>query len=891
MASIATVHAPASLGVVQKVHVSYGLTIEQIAMRVHGDDSNLTAWLKAPSGHPTEWIELPRGMWCLVRPKVDNVVVFGYRPGKSALRTIFKIAVAIVAIVAAPFLAPILGTVGAALASAAIGLAGAVAANALFPSSVPGSTPTSVASVNSTSAPTAISTASTQPDQSARQFANVESDSNLLAREAYLPVVVGTRRLSPPEISSPRFFLESGVQSIERVFALDGQHSISDIRVDNASVSEYSAITTETRDGAEATPVTTFVDKVVSNIGVGETLSTFELDDTTLVDQVEPGNSSPRWIRFVTKYDEKLEEIVIRFQIDTLIDTNSSTAHVRVPLRIRFRPKGSTGDWNNLPEIHITGRDVSSSIKEFRFRWDGIFNDADTGGEIQYTFFQRVPPATVTLVGGLTGDQWQSHSHFVDHPTPLVNTKNIQGRRTGVLVTLSESEFPKGEFEFEVIRGYTTNTSALNTSTYVLSGVYIESFFVGRYDSGKWNIAVDQGNYLGRITLSQASSIFDRQPCSRPKTALIALKSRGKSVRNVTALASRYVYDWDGSGWNTLTTTLNPATHFRQVLYDYLVYHGIDTSLIANQQIVDWRAECASKGYEVSAIFSGSAIRETLDGIAVAGYARRWFSDGFGVDWFRDRSSDRPVQTLSPRNATISVDWRASEKPVGIRAKFSNEDDDYRDDEVSINNPFYSNFSGYDVREYPTITNPTLVQRRAMFDLLQDHYQGRRVWTIDAATEGLICERGDLVGVVTDLLDDANSGARIRRVIDSTTFTIDQNIPAEDTESIFDVANIFDPADIFTVGEQSVCLVSTPTGTEMSTIVAAETGAEGYLVRVSTPFTSTDLVGAHIVLGPASRFTSRCIVSDVIRKSEERSQLTLVDEAPEIYAQLQERFG
>ena len=876
--TIETIHFAQGIGTAQRVAVPFGLTVEEMALRIHGRLEHLVAFVRAPAGHPTEWMEIPRNLWRSMKPKINGVIMFGFRPGKSFLRTVFSVIAAVVVAVVAPFLAPVLGTLGAGLAAAAIGIGARLAINALFPADQP------TLGFSSSADFTSIG-ASAPPKERARQFANIESDSNVLAKESYLPIVVGTRRISPPEIASPFLFLENGIQTIHRVFALDGHHAISDIQVDRAPVSDLSSITTEIRDGAETTPITTFVTKSTKLYQIGETLSTFSTDGVDLVDQENPEFSVPRWVRFPTVYDRKMEEISIRLQIDSLIKTDSATQSVRIPLRVRFRPKGTEDAWWNLPEIHVTGRDVSTSLKEIRVRWDDRFGGADTSGDLAYDFFQQVPASTYALSDGASGVQWQAHSSFVSG-SGLTATQNIQGRRNGIRVTLNEADFPKGEYEWEIVRGIAMNDEDLNLSTYVFDG-FIQSFFKARYTNAKWQIPLDQGSYVGRISPTQVTTITNQQPCQRPNTALLALASRGQSVKNITAVASRYVSDWDGTGWNTLTTTNNPATHYRQVLKDYLAYHGIDESLIANDQLVAWRAECASRGYEVSGVFAGSSVRETLDAIAVAGYARSRFSDGFGVDYFRDRSAERPVQTFSPRNASISLQWVSGEKPVGIRATFNNEDDDYREDEIQINNPFYSNFTGYEVKNYSTITKPSLVKRRAFFDMLQAYHQGRRAWQVDASIEGLICERGDLVGIVTDLIDDTNSGARVRSVIDNVTFTIDQLIPAESTTDLFETDNIFTPDDIFTVGEQSVCLMSTPTGTEMRTVVAAEDN----LIRVSEPFSSTDFAGAHVVIGAVSRFTRRCIVSEVDRRSEERASLLCVDEAPEIYEQLIARFG
>lgn len=862
MTRIETLHFAQGIGAAQRISVPAGSTVAQIAASIHGATETLTAWVRAPSGHPDEWIEIPRAMWGLIKPKINSAIAFGYRLAKDALKSILSIAAAVLVAVIAPYLAPIIGPLAAGLVSAAVGIGAQLALNALFPTEQ-----------------TAFGV-----EDAAKQFTNVESGSNVIAKESYLPIGIN-RRLSPPEIAAPFAFLENGIQTLQRIFALSGHHSITDVQVDGTPVEDFDSITTEIKDGAETTGVSTFIDKVTKSVRVQESLSSFTLDEEALVDQDTPSNSEPRWVRFSTASDSKLEEISIRLQVQGFAKTDDPNKKIRVPLRIRFREKGSEGDWFHIPEIHMVGRDISTGLKEIRLRWDGVFGEDEATGDINYQFFQRVPSAAYSLSDGSTGDQWQAESHFVSG-SKITATQNIQGRRNGVRITLDETLYPKIEYEFEVKRGLATRDTDMTTNTYLIDGA-VQSLFRARLENAEWVVPVDQGAYLSNLTLAQVTSIVNRQPCQRPGTALLAIKSVGQSMTNVTAHVDRMVHDWDGSGWNTLTTTKNPATHFRQVLFDYLNYHGINTSLIDNDALVGWRAECADKGYEVSAAFAGATIKAALDAIAVAGYARRVYGVGYGVDWFRDRSGERPVQSFSPRNAMIGLDWISGERPAGIRTTFQNEDNDFVDDEIQVNNPFYTNTGAYVVSKLSSISNPVLAERRTFFNLLQSHFQGRRQWTVETAIEGLVCERGNLVALVSDLVSDDSSGARIREVINANTFRIDQDIPAEGTESIFDVSNIFDEADIFKVGAQSVCMFSTPTGTELRTIVAAS----GDVIRVDTNLPSTDLLGAHIAIGPTAAFTSRCIVQDVERKSEEMAMLTCVDEAPEIHEHMTEKYG
>jgi len=877
MQSIETVHIAGGIGAVQRVPVPFGSTVEEIAFALHGTIEGLTAWVQAPPGHHSEYLEIPRALWRSMKPKASGVVVFGYRLGRSVFRSILGIAATVAAIFVAPFLAPILlpglsAGIATPLIAAGLGIGASIALNALFPAAQP-------------SAPE-LAFRGGRPEERARQFSNVESDSNILAKEAALPIVVGERRISPPEIASPLITLDTGVQTVRRLFALDGHHAISDVQVDRVPVEDFDSITTQTRDGAELTPVDTFVTRISRFNDLSRQLSTFNLDETNLIDQENPSISEPRWERFRTAFDPRLEEITIRLQLDSFARTDSATQRIRVPVQVRFRRTDDPdGTWINLPEIHFTGRDISTVLQEIRVRWDGQFGEGLGAGSIRHQFFGRVPASDFTVSNDQTGDQWEAHPHFLDGEG-LRDVKNITGRRYSIAVQLDQDVIPRGEFEWEIRRGQAMNIGSLNASTYQISGSVFPLFRA--YTTGTtWRVRIDQGALISRLNVAHATSIVRRAPCGRPKTALLALQSRGASVKNITVRAARFVHDWDGTGWNTLTTTKNPAVHYRQILHDYLAYHRISTDLINNADFIGWRDECEARGYEVSGVFAGISVRDALEQIATAGYARPRYSDGYGVDWFRDRTAQRPVQGFSPRNANITVEWVSGERPVGIRASFQNEEAGYRDDELQVNNPLYANFGGYDVREYQSITNPRLIRRRAMFDLLQAYFQGRRAWVVEAPIEGAICERGDLVSVVSDLNDDSNSGARIRRVINATTFTIDQLIPAQSTNSIFAEGNIFAADQVFDIGLQSVCLVSTPTGTEMRTITAAEDD----VIRVDEPFSSTDLEGAHIVIGPVTRFTSRCIVSEVQRQSEERARLVLVDEAPEIHQILAEEFG
>lgn len=866
-ATLSTLHRAQHVGFVQRLEVPVGMSIEDIALKAHATLENLTAWVRAPDGHTSEWIEVPRAMWSWIKPKVADAVMFGFRPGNNnILRSVFAIAATIIATVVAPYLAPIIGTFGAALVSTAITVGAALAANALFPAEAP------------TLAAAGQSPAFGQDKSST--FRNVDSDSNILAKEGYLPMVFGKRRLSLTEIAQPRPFLQDGIQSIDRLFALDGAHKISDIQIDGSPVGDLDSVTTQIIEGFEADPTDTFITKISNLQSIGEALSSFALDGTSLVDQDTPANSKPRWTRFSTASDSKLEEITIRLRVESLFKSDSASGNVRLPARLRFRPKGSTGAWTNLPEVHMVGRTTQTVLQEIRIRWDSEFGSSAAVGDISHEFFYTVPAATSgTLSSGATGAQWTADAAFT--------SDTVRAGRDGIRVTLNEDTFSKQEYEFEIKRGAVINQSDFSTSNYTISGT-VHSFFEA-YSSGGWRIHAEQGVYPARLTADFALALVDRKPCQKPGTCLIALRSVGQSVRNVTALCERYVNDWDGAGWNTLTVSENPATHFRQLTHDYLTYHGINTDLIPSDEFVAWRAEAIARGYKVSAVAGGETIADVWDQIAAAGFARKKLSDIFGIDWFRDRSGDRPVQVFSPRNASISFEWNHRPQPLGIRSKFQNEDTGYRDDELQVSNPIYASERGYDVRTYRSIADPDLAEMRAFFDLLQAQYQTRRVYMVETALEGMMCDRGDLIGIVSDLVDDSSSGTRISSVLSNTTFEIDQILPPVPTENLFSSDDLFAEGNLFDIGLRSIALIPTPTGTQEVTVV----GVQGRTIRVSPAIDIADpqdLKGSHIIIGTRERLMRRVIVGEVVRGQEERATLVCVDEAPEIYEQMSVRY-
>jgi hypothetical protein len=866
------IHAkPAGLPVGwQAVGVPAGQTIEEMVLDLYGRLDGIEAWLP---GRDVMYERVPREMWRYVRPRRDDVLRFTFIPqgggSRNLFRTVALIALTAVVAVTAPYLLTALGPIAGPLASAAISFGGSLLINKLFPPELP-------------------ALAKVGKDDS-KAYGDVETDSNPFGKESYLPIVVGSRRIAPPDITEPRLYTIDGIETVDRLFGLWGKHALSDIQVNETGVADFAAITTEIIDGDEEDGTYTFVDKITKTENIGETASSFYVQEGTILeDQSVPANSVPRWLHFSTPGHDRLEEVVIKLQLQSLYRTTSESDNVFIPLRMQFRPKGGgSGDWVSLPEIHFRGRTTNTVKQDIRIRWDELFEDESLGGEISHWFWATVPAVTAwDLSDGSTGVQWQAAAWF-DDGAGNRDVANIYSRRRGVHVVLDEATYPKGPLEWRVKRGYGGRTGGIVSPDYTVGGT-VESLFVGRRTaggSGNWVIFTDQASYPGQLAVLQAGAIADEYPCQLPGTAQIALRSKGQNVKGVTVQAARYVMDWNGSAWATETaTSKNPATHYRQFLYDFLVHHGLDTDLIDNDAMVAWRAECASKGYECNALFAGESISEILAAIATAGFAKPVYGDTFSVDWFRDRSTDDPVQTFSPRNTAdirFNIDFPA--RVAGFRATFDDEDDDFSENEIEVVLDNATDIPRIEPISYRAISNEALVRRRATFDLLQIDRQ-RRTWLVETELEGVVASVGDMVTLVTDLFDDNSHGARIRTVIDNSTLVLDQAIPAVAASDFSDNPAI---ADLFSVGERSLIFVHTSTGVEQATITAID----GNVVVLDAPLATTPVVGAPVSITTLSNASHRCVVAAITRKGEERATVTLLDEAPEIYSELERLFG
>lgn len=200
---------------------------------------------------------VPSELWARVRPKPGATLILQpLLQGKGILRSIAMIAVAIIALVVAPYLAGALfaGASAAFIAGAtaaiggAITIGGSLLVNALFPiKTKPPSANNALAPSEEQARLMSISGAQNQP----RPFGTI-------------PVVLGKHRISPPFAAKPFTELVGADQYLRLLFCVGaGPLAISEAKIGETPLGEFAGVEIEIRNGyAEDTPPSLFAGQV-----------------------------------------------------------------------------------------------------------------------------------------------------------------------------------------------------------------------------------------------------------------------------------------------------------------------------------------------------------------------------------------------------------------------------------------------------------------------------------------------------------------------------------------------------------------------------------------------------------------------------------------------------
>lgn len=898
--------APFSLEAPQVSAVPAGATVAEIVAAQPGLPEAFDArGVVALNGHLLE-----RAHWHRIRPRAGTrerpVVLTLHLPprgggqGGSAGKTAMALvaAIALTAVTAGVASGAILGGASAALAGA-FGISTSVAAAGLAGTiGIVGS----LAIAALTPAP-AVPRASGGADD-AKGPASIAG--NVLAPGASLPRVVGTALVYPALAGDPIIELVDDDEYATAAVVLAGPHAWDAIRIGDALIEEADDVTWAALEGWPDDPDIDWLGRQGKLEAPNVELSAHIVnpdDQDALRYPDRPETCLPVWHQVASR--KAPDEIWLHLLLPTgLGEPGDPSDDKAVPLRIQIRRRGDA-DWISLPEVHLSGRKPSPVRRAILIRWapapESIPGVPQRSGWV--AAFKAVPAQVGA--GGL--GPWAAHASFsagagadalysgVEGST---NVRNCILRDNRVEFFLDSGVFPKGIYEVRLKRGAAYDASTFTKSSYTYGGNVLDFF---GHQAGA--IPMSRENIADQMMVSRLQSIW-REPLLPAKgQAVIAVRARNRAIESISAIASGYVRDWDGSAWSDWTTTSNPAPHYRDVLVGPQNLDPLPADLLDEAGLVAWRQRCIDDGLTCDAVFEGGGLAEVLDIIASCGYARRYHADLWGVIQDYDRSGEGIVQLVSSRVAW-DIRWERAfpRLPDGLRVSYRDAAADYAEAEAIVYRDGYEGGAGgrFEGVAYQGLVAEADVRARALFDLRQAELRGT-FYRFTCPPLFLVARRGSLIGLQHDTLHRPAGAARLKRKVLSedaseiVALELDSEVPVATEGGVWDVADVWAVASVWDVGARTGIAIRRTDGSVSVHEVSSATG-ETATVVLATPipaaapiedaYENGDRVrsaGALVTLGRLASEYRRLIVTGITYDAALNASVTAVDEAPELW--------
>lgn len=766
------------------------------------------------------------------------------------------------------------GSLSAALLSASVAAVGSLAIRML------------------TAAPVRSLAAPASKERTERGAASAEG--NVLRPGAPVPAVIGTRRIYPVQASQPLITVDDDDnETVEAVYLLAGPHRLSEIRIGEAAIADAEDVEVQTREGwPEDPPIDLFARHgAMDTPQIELSAHAVSADDQALIeDTLNPARGLPRWHAVASRRggDEVHVQLVLP---EGLIWRDAATTPMRLPLRLRIRPRG-TADWIHLPELHFRAAEQSQMRLAIELRYDEPETLPPLPDEEGFVAaYKAVPVQPLQPVGsGWTADGYFSAGSGGDVLAAGAGGSNVRhvaltARRA--LVYLDPGLHPKGVWEIEVMRGCVVRADTWGTAAYTTGGVVRDLF--GYVAAGGPTIANSRSQLGERAYLMRVVTIVNRLPVSRAGVcATIAVRAVNRQVDQLSVLASRWVRDWDGTGWHTWTTTSNPVPHYVDTLIGPESPEPVELAELDLPALLTWRQRCIDEGYSCDLIAEATTQDDLRRMIAACGWARPAVAELYSVVEDHDRSAEAPVQVFTPRTMRGFSFARGLERqPDGFRVEFDDAEADYKPTQIMVYRPGVTASRLVEQVRMEGLVSEARARARAEFDLAQTVARAT-TYRFEASVNALRCRRGSLIGVQHPILTRRTASARVRAVLRGADglvarIQLDSQVPVVgDGGDLRGVTDLREVADLRDLGGATGIAVVGPDG-ETRVYALADPSGVTDLVTLSTPAPAEEIAeGCLVAIGPLGQEYLRLIVTSIRWRRQLVAAIEAVDEAPEL---------
>jgi len=669
---------------------------------------------------------------------------------------------------------------------------------------------------------------------------SIQATSNVFEPYGSIPKMFGTIRTSPKMAAVPFTEIANGDQLLRQVFVVGyGPLTISDIKIADTPVANFTGFEVETRPGEPGDAPLTLYSRTVKEEGL-----------SILLDQAS-GFIQQTTIAGITtiSVDLTAQSGLGKFQDD------GDFKGVTVVFDIEYSLVGA-GTWIAIP----TGTLYKAGIDKFTLGNPTLvraneheFYDGDV------VTFDTVPGTTG--VNGQTG------------VATRINDDNFS-----VAFDSSSSTPWNGQAGFiSIVRGEIFG----GKSTSVVRHNKTWDVAENQYDVRIRRISPDTAdpNRSDKVTWTALRTFSDVQPVAQKEMALIAIRVQATDqlngiINELNCMVSAKYQVYDGATWS-LQASNSPAWAYVDVLTGKGNDEAIALDRIDADAMKTWADNCATAGREFNyTLHNDLTIRDLLAMIATAGratQARNPFNGKYTI--VEDKHQTIVRQHWTPRNSWgYEMQRFYVEFPHGIKAEFLDETNNYQQETQIVYRDGFNegNATRFETLVWEGLTNPDHVWQETAFHLASLMARPE-VHAVNVDIENLACQRGDWVRLAAPAALIGVSSGRILSLgvsgTDVTTITLDA-ICTMVAGKLYEVEMRQD--------------ITTPIDRAVNFVVGDNT-----LLTFTIPIPDTEdqpKVGDLVSFGEENLVTADMIVKTISHFDGTHARLELIDRADGIHA-------
>ncbi len=472
----------------------------------------------------------------------------------------------------------------------------------------------------------------------------------------------------------------------------------------------------------------------------------------------------------------------------------------------------------------------------------------------------------------------------------------------GAKIYLDPVSWPEDEYDVRVMRGWAGQYSLFQPDNGPANNEYAfdtaperAHFFSYQLVDGFYTIHQTQRSIQSKTMVEAVTQYYPDRPIRQAVEyglGRIALRIPDIRVESVSVLATAYARPFENGIWSDVPVPCRrPAAFYR----DALLLSGKTVRPLPGEVIDEASLEtaylhCETNDITCDTLVHNRSVPEVLQLLAASMRATPSQADLWGITIDHDRSGEQPVGMLTPENSrNLGTEIDADTVPHGYRVQFLDETDNYERAEVIVYRDGYSaaNATLLEKIEDNASTTSAKAAATGLYNLRQLQYRKAR-HKRECGPEGRYYRKGDLIAVADEVVQRDLFFGLIKAIVigggNVVGFDLYSEMKlSESATSITMASDINAVADINAFSGVFGCAVRMRNGLVMTAQITQS--ADTKFVTLQTPIANTGqfVIDREIAIGPLGREMRRMVLHSKRRVGEERWQLNLLAEAPEIF--------